>query len=883
MADLPGAASVNPSLAVRRRLALGWTVLVLAGFLTKAWPGWRETASSWLADLGRGEAWRAAAILPVLPGHLASAGGLVALLAGWLAAGLPCARWLAPRVIGGDRLVLALVLGAGTTSLLVQGAGLAGLLFVPFLLAGAVAFAAAGLRAAIRGRAWEVFRPEGPDAQLPAALCGVAVAAGWLLSRLPDFYEDTAVQHFAIPEQCAAVHRLFSEASNTLWHLSLGGEMLYLPLWVLGGITAAKLANVAVAAILLLVTRRLAGALGADRAASWWAAVGLGSVAFLPGSCWAGKNDLVAVLFFVASVWGVASARDGGAAWWGVAGWCLGLAGGVKYTVAYLVPGLLAAAWWPGGVKPARRAFVPVAGLAVLPVAGWFVRNWLTIGNPFHPVLSGVFPEPFWSPFHAHAMAAGRHAFSSAEVKSAWYPLFAPWDVALDPQFGSPLIAIVLPGALILSPGPAAWRVLLGVGYGCWACSERFGRYLAPLLPIVAAAGAPAVLRLAVGRSAAWARGFAAGLVVWTVVASAAARLAPSGWRVVLGQTTPAAYLRARYTTWDDARRWAAARTTLRERLLLTGDERRLWFGGRVLTSGGVAEPMWRLTLESASPADLRRRLRELGLRFLLHNHVQAAYRSLTWIASPEWSPRQLVVYRDFMRRYARPVYFQSRVDFANGGFAGWIFETLPGFPGFAVSCLPQAEGRFRGTLERIAAGRAEEALGEARRVGVPGGAVLVEDEILGYCEMAVGRVDRARRVFREGLDTGFAMRGAYSGYASCLAAAGDLDGAIRWKAREWLYLELDETLGELARLLSARAQERHLPQGRWGPAARDLGRVATLRPGDWRSLGLAAAALERLGRRGEACWYARRALALAPGAPGLAELAGRLEGTITK
>jgi len=886
---------VSPSPAARRRLLLVWTLLVLAGFLTRGWPGWSGAAASWIADLGRGDSVRPEAALRAVPGHLGSLAGLAALALGWLAAGLPVARWLVPGAQAGDRLVLALAIGAGTFGVIVQGAGLAGLLFVPIILGSGAALAGAGLLAASRNRIWSRVRSGAREAALPAAVCGFVVAAGWLVSRLPDVYEDTAVQHFAIPAQCLAVHRFFAEPANTLWHLSLGGEMVYLPLLALGGITAAKLANVMTAAVLLLVTRRLAAALGADAAGAWWAAAVLGSIAFIPGSCWAGKNDLVAVLFFAAAAWCVILARRRGHAWWMAGGWCLGLAMGVKYTVAYVIPGLAAAAWWPGGWRrrASRGELATAAAAAAAPAGGWFVRNWLTVGNPFHPILSGLFPEPFWNPFYAKAVAGARFAFSTAEVKSGWYPVFAPWDVALDPSFGSPLLGVVLPAALFLGPVPAAARALLGAAYACWVFSERFGRYLAPLLPVVAAAGVPATIRLAAGSGAAAGvpaalslladggaarlRVVAACLVVGLTAARTGELLAPSGWRAALGQTTAATYLRERYTTLEDARTWAAARTTLRDRLLLTGEERALGFAGRVVTSGGVAEPMFRLTSESASAAGLRKRLRELGIRFVLYNHVQAAFRSVAWVRSPEWSRRQLIVYREFMRRYARPAYFQPKVDFANGGFAGWILEREPAAPGFPVGALPQAEGRYRRTLDAIAAGRAAEALAQAIHAGIPGGGVSSEDEILGYCELAVGRTDQARRLFREGIDSGFALRGSLSGFASCLAAAGDLDGAIRWKAREWSYLELGETLDQLARLFAVRARERDLPEGRLAAAVRDLDRAACLVPGDWRSLALAAVVLDRLGRRSEAVWYARRALSAGSREPALAGFAERL------
>ena len=140
------------------------------------------------------------------------------------------------------------------------------------------------------------------------------------------------------------------------------------------------------------------------RGAAWLMGVsGAGFVGLLGTS----SNDLICAMFVLASLSGLleVAERAGGRGTWpgfAAAGTWAGIGLGLKYTSAFIVPGLGAVA-----VLAALRqrtivgliAFGVAAGLGFLALAGYhLLALWNAFGNPFFPYLNQIFQSPYFEP-----------------------------------------------------------------------------------------------------------------------------------------------------------------------------------------------------------------------------------------------------------------------------------------------------------------------------------------------------------------------------------------------------------------------------------------------------------------------------------------------------
>src|SRR5439155_7270995 len=92
-----------------------------------------------------------------------------------------------------------------------------------------------------------------------------------------------------------------------------------------------------------------------------------------------------------------------------------------------------------------RRAVVRTVPLALAPLAGWWLADWLWLGNPFHPFLSGIFPELAWNPGLQAAMHENVMNFTPHGVPGHFDWLAAPFRILSGARFGSPVLAAAAP------------------------------------------------------------------------------------------------------------------------------------------------------------------------------------------------------------------------------------------------------------------------------------------------------------------------------------------------------------------------------------------------------------------------------------------------------
>jgi hypothetical protein len=665
-------------------------------------------------------------------GHVLALCGLIALLLGAFGAGRPVVMLAGLKgvVVG----VAGLACGWGVISLINHGLGLTGLYFPAVLRMEACVLPALGLWSVIRDRAWKGAMGLEPRDRLPVGAIVVLILGALMLTRLPDTNEDARQGHFAGPEQYLLLHKVEAEAQHMAWHMARGAEMVNLVPWHLGGIDGAKLVNVGWLVTLVLVVAGLSRALGgggredrpsaSDGGGGWWGAMLAASAGMVMSEVWEGKNDLGQAAGILGGLWCSVKAITGrgGGRWWLVAGWLMGSAMGVKYTAGFYVAGLAAAVAWEKGVRFEWGRMAVVAGVFVVPFIGWMWESWLFLGNPVYPFMSGMIPTLGWGPFYERAMHDVIGRVSPEEVGHRWDALSGVWRVIGDPGMGNPALFAVLPLAVLgrRVRGGGFMLVLMAVVWGLWGMTERTARYMYVAGVIGGVLGA-LVVEGGVGEAGEWARSRAlryalAGVAMWYVGMRWVMLGGSEGWKVLVGTESREGYLGDRYTTWWDAVKWLNGNVRAGGRVYFTGEERRLWLSMRVRSSAVVTEPLfWRLTKDSYTAGEVRKRVKQLGLTHHLHNFVSAEYRGITWFQGPPWAERQLKTYAEFTRVYLRPAYAPTKIDYNNGGF--YIFQITrdPFYKGYPLLYLPTTEGCFHRPMQLLGSGRGQEAVNKAR------------------------------------------------------------------------------------------------------------------------------------------------------------------------
>lgn len=112
-----------------------------------------------------------------------------------------------------------------------------------------------------------------------------------------------------------------------------------------------------------------------------------------------------------------------------LAGVCVGLAIGVKYTAVEYLPavlllvlgGLIIGAWrhyaqtrrvFPA-ISSSARGIVLFGGAALLVFAPWAIKNWIYLGNPVYPALASIFGAPLWNTTRDRTLEATFRSFGS--------------------------------------------------------------------------------------------------------------------------------------------------------------------------------------------------------------------------------------------------------------------------------------------------------------------------------------------------------------------------------------------------------------------------------------------------------------------------------------
>lgn len=523
---------------------------------------------------------------------------------------------------------------------------------------------------------------------------------------VPEFEIDCEIYHLGLAGQYLEAHRALLSLVPAPFHLPLPIDISFVVPLILNDDRLAKwmVASMfaAAAAVVVADARRNGSPLAG------WAGVLLllstGTVLWLVRTS---KNDVpAAALFMAGAVVFMSGRRRPGSL---LLGLCV---------TAKIICGPLVAAWYLFHFPP-RRKLASLALIVALPLVPWLVKTLLATGNPLYPVAYWLFPSLDWGPENAKS-AIDSSMWMSESQALATFP--GAWLKVMRQQHLVLLLA--LPGLLLLGRDRrAAWASVLGSA-GILAVGHT-PRYLLP---------AAAILYVAMGREmAAWTAGWRRG-VVWLVVACALARigLAPENrgqlqtWSYKPLAGTYAAMLSTRQEVLpalEKLRREFAASWPPGEapafRVLSVGDWRTYRFPARILYAGvrGETPVIWRMARVSRSPAELRKRFRQLGTDILLYNFVSAEWLEVRFALFP-WERDDLRRYVEFLKLYEEPLMQPQVCDYHNGGF--FVFRFLPRprpKPLPEVWYTPGAESVYSRATELMKANRNLEALGEYLRI----------------------------------------------------------------------------------------------------------------------------------------------------------------------
>jgi len=308
---------------------------------------------------------------------------------------------LGTRGHAAERVALSIGVGLGVLSAATLALGLIGVLRAE---AGWMLLVVAGIAFCRPIRAWlsdlrsALGALPAPErlSRWAAAFCAMALSSSFLNALAPATAWDALVYHLKGPELYLASGRIGLPVDLPYLGFPQYQEMLFLLARLIGAPHVASLHWVFAAATVLLVhsvARRIWGeSHGWIAAAIFLSSQTIASIAGWP------YVDLTVAFHVTAAFACIEHYRDDAdPAWLRLAGAFTGFAMATKYTAATAVIGLLILVCIGGRSRLLYRIeqFLGIAVLAALP---WYLKNWVTTGNPVYPFF---FDAPYWDAYRA--------------------------------------------------------------------------------------------------------------------------------------------------------------------------------------------------------------------------------------------------------------------------------------------------------------------------------------------------------------------------------------------------------------------------------------------------------------------------------------------------
>jgi len=324
----------------------------------------------------------------------------------------------------------------------------------------------------------------------------------WALA--PEIHYDALFYHLAVPKAYLAEHRLVNLGYGVLSHLV---ETIFTVALALHGQIVAKLLVLAMGITAALGVYALGRRLFSPRSGLWAAALFYSTplVSWLSGTTYI---DLVVAMFLLTTLLAFFRWRaTRQMVWLCATGLLAGAAVGAKLNALFGLPVIVVVLLWDLLRSRQLSSWMKVKGLAGCTLAAsivsvpYFINVYLFTGNPFFPLLNGIFRSQF-----AAAENLNSNASSFSMGVSPLALLHLPFALTFATErFGEALPAgavgvclALLPLALILFfVGDSGARVLVAICVIYLALlvyTVPYARYYIPVFPFVAILGAAVVV-----------------------------------------------------------------------------------------------------------------------------------------------------------------------------------------------------------------------------------------------------------------------------------------------------------------------------------------------------------------------------------------------------
>ncbi|MCH8082801.1 MAG: hypothetical protein IH885_01040 [Myxococcales bacterium] len=384
-----------------------------------------------------------------------------------------------------------------------------------------------------------------------SAAYGLLLANAFIQAFGPDFGFDALMYHLAFPERYLFENGISMTPFSHLSGYIAGTEMLYALALFLDGPSLAVLIHFEFGVLTLAALWQL-GAVSSRRAAVLAPLFLIADPLFQLELGWA-YSDLSFSFYFTLAAIAFCTfiqkrhgpdANDGADPNEGTplnagpdgigrdlvyAGIACGMCCATRYLGAGVAVALCAVAWLPPRhtrVRENLRACFALAGLSALVMLPWMVRNAVLTGNPITPLLQSLFYAPGNEYIPAIVMQQSAEFLRQVGMgRDLWSLLALPWNLTMASKpgiyansFGYEVSALVLV-ALVAVMGLAAsgkrlraipllvpLLEIVAVFVLIWFFTFQEARFLLPVFPLIAYAGAVAIDGLIVA-SPGWGRG----------------------------------------------------------------------------------------------------------------------------------------------------------------------------------------------------------------------------------------------------------------------------------------------------------------------------------------------------------------------------------------
>lgn len=358
------------------------------------------------------------------------------------------------------------------------------------------------------------FRKTSFEQAFPLAIILPVVLLNFVWAVAPEIGFDAGNYHLFAPKVYLASGGFVSLPYLFMFYLAHLNEMLYTFAVAMHGPAAAKLLSFAAS----LIAASSAYALGRevfDARVGSWAAAGfytMPMVSWLAGTAY--TDNFIAMILAAAILafvkWHKQPASTG---WLYTASALAGIAIAGKMNAALGVPVLIAALCWNVRRLSVWRVAVCL-GLIAAVAAPWYTVSYYFTGNPFLPMLNGLFKSSMWEQRNS-VMNSSAFGIGTSFSSLLRLPFRLVFNTELfgeaSPRGGAGIgLLIAFPfGVFLLSRGRQAAGMLvaaLAVYFLLWSFSMQYCRYFVHILPLVYVLAAGVVFHFGVRGSAGVAR-----------------------------------------------------------------------------------------------------------------------------------------------------------------------------------------------------------------------------------------------------------------------------------------------------------------------------------------------------------------------------------------